>query len=320
MKTAVIIPCYKVKKYILHVIEGIGLEVDAIFVIDDACPEKTGDFVDQFCLDARVSVIRHADNQGVGGAMLTGYKAALDVDCDVLVKLDGDGQMDPSLIRKFVTPIARGEADYTKGNRFFDLETITSMPRGRLFGNAVLSFFTKFSSGYYDIFDPTNGYTAISSTAAKMLPFSKISHRYFFESDMLFRLNIIRAVVVDVPMTAVYGDEVSNLRIRHVLLPFLSGHFSNFLKRLFYGYFLRGFSVASLELILGLFFSIFGIGFGAYAWYTAAATGNFASSGAVMLSALPLILGVQLILAFINFDIQQVPTKSLTRLFKQELY
>lgn len=244
--------------------------------------------------------------------MLTGYKAALDAGCDVMVKLDGDGQMDPSLITKFVLPIERGEADYTKGNRFFDLEKIRTMPFIRLLGNAALSFLTKFSSGYYHVFDPTNGYTALSASAARLLPFQKISRRYFFESDILFRLNTIGAVVVDVPMDAVYGDEVSNLHIRKIMWPFMKGHFINFSKRIFYSYFLRGFSIATLELLVGTCLLAFGLGFGIYSWRVAAITGSFASSGQVMLAALPVMLGVQLILSFFHYDIESVPKKSLT--------
>lgn len=315
LKVAVIIPCYKVSKFILKVLGSIGHEVDSIFVVDDCCPENSGVLVEKYCTDARVFIIRHAENKGVGGAMLTGYKAALDAGCDVMVKLDGDGQMDPSLISKFVLPIERGEADYTKGNRFFDLEKIQAMPAIRLLGNATLSFLTKFSSGYYHVFDPTNGYTALSAAAARLLPFHKISKRYFFESDMLFRLNTIRAVVVDVPMDAVYGDEVSNLHIRKILWPFMKGHFVNFSKRIFYNYFLRGFSIGTLELLVGMFLLIFGFGFGIYTWRVAAMTESFASSGQVMLAALPIILGVQLVLSFFNYDIESVPKKSLTRLF-----
>jgi dolichol-phosphate mannosyltransferase len=312
LKISVVIPCYKVSRSILQVLGSIGPEVESIFVVDDCCPESSGAVVEQHCLDGRVSIIRHAENQGVGGAMLTGYKAALDAGCDVMVKLDGDGQMDPSLIGKFVLPIERGEADYTKGNRFFDLEKIRSMPFIRLFGNAVLSFLTKFSSGYYHVFDPTNGYTALSASAARLLPFQKISKRYFFESDMLFRLNTIGAVVVDVPMDAVYGGEVSNLHIRKILWPFMKGHFINFSKRIFYSYFLRGFSIGTLELLVGTFMLVFGFGFGIYAWRVAVLTESFASSGQVMLAALPTILGVQLVLSFFHYDIESVPRKSLT--------
>ena len=140
----------------------------------------------------------------------------------VVVKVDGDGQMDPRLIPSFVYPILRGEADYTKGNRFFDLESVRTMPRFRLLGNAILSFMTKLSSGYWNLFDPTNGFTAIHTDVARHLPFDKISRRYFFETDILFRLNTLRAVVVDVPMEAKYGDEVSNLKISKIVLEFFA--------------------------------------------------------------------------------------------------
>ena len=216
-KVGVVIPCYRVTNHVLDVIEKLGSEVSAIFVIDDCCPDGSGNFIMQNCTDVRVTVLRNAHNLGVGGAVLTGYSAAIEAGADVIVKIDGDGQMDPSLILNFIEPILAGEADYTKGNRFFDLEEIRTMPKIRLFGNAVLSFMTKLSSGYWDLFDPTNGYTAIHADVARHLPFTKISQRYFFETDMLFRLNTLRAVVVDVPMDAHYGDEVSNLKISKIL-------------------------------------------------------------------------------------------------------
>ncbi len=181
-KVAVVIPCYKVKNHILGVIGGIGPEVVRIYAVDDCCPDGSGDFIEANCSDERVIVLRHSENQGVGGAVMSGYRAAIDDDMEVIVKVDGDGQMDPSLIPDFITPILAGEADYTKGNRFFDLEEIRAMPRMRLFGNAMLSFMTKLSSGYWDLFDPTNGYTAIHVTVARHLPFKKISNRYFFRN------------------------------------------------------------------------------------------------------------------------------------------
>lgn len=316
LKVGVVIPSYKVTRSIASVIQAMGEEVSDIYVVDDCCPDHSGDFVEKNIVDPRVIVVRHGENQGVGGAVLSGYKAALAAGCDIIVKVDGDGQMDPALIPKFISPIVQGEADYTKGNRFYDLEKISSMPGMRILGNAVLSFMTKFSSGYYQIFDPTNGYTAISATAARLLPFDKISRRYFFESDMLFRLNTIGAVVVDVPMTAVYEDEESHLRIGKILLPFLKGHARNLLKRIFYNYFLRGFSIASLEIVFGLPLFLFGTTFGVQAWMTSSADRIVASSGTVMLSALPIILGLQLILSFLQYDIENVPKKSLTRLFR----
>lgn len=310
---AVVIPSFKVTRHILDVIAGIGAEVSRIYVIDDCCPDKSGAFVRANCADPRVTVIEHEHNQGVGGAVLTGYRAAMDDGARIIVKVDGDGQMNTALIPGFVAPILAGEADYTKGNRFFNLERIRAMPPLRLFGNAMLSFMTKVSSGYWDVFDPTNGYTAIHADAARYLPFDKISRRYFFESDMLFRLNTLGAVVVDVPMDAVYADEVSNLKVSTVVTEFAGKHLRNFAKRLFYNYYLRNMSLASIELPLGLFLLLFGIVYGAKHWIDSARHGVATPAGTVMMAALPLIMGVQLVLAFLAYDIAAVPRRPLHR-------
>lgn len=313
LKIAVVIPCYKVRNHILKVIDGIGPEVVRIYAVDDCCPDGSGSFIEAQCKDERVKIVRHAENQGVGGAVMSGYRAAIDDGMEVLVKVDGDGQMDPALIADFVAPILAGEADYTKGNRFFDLEEIREMPGMRLFGNAVLSFMTKLSSGYWDLFDPTNGYTAIHAEVARHLPFKKISCRYFFETDMLFRLNTIRAVVVDVPMDAKYGDEVSNLKISKIVGEFLIKHVRNFGKRIFYNYYLRGMSMASIELPLGLIMMVFGLTFGAYHWIYSAHHEQPTPVGTVMLAAMPLVMGLQFLLAFISSDINSMPRRVLHR-------
>ncbi|WP_024678293.1 glycosyltransferase family 2 protein [Pseudomonas syringae] len=308
---AVVIPCYKVKSHILGVISGIGPEVDKIYVVDDCCPDQSGAFVEQGCSDPRVKVIKCPVNQGVGGAVMTGYAAAIADEVDVIVKVDGDGQMDPLLIPDFVLPILNGQADYTKGNRFFDLEEIRQMPKIRLFGNAALSFLTKLSSGYWDLFDPTNGFTAIHSDIARHLPVKKISKRYFFETDILFRLNTLRAVVIDIPMDAKYEDEVSNLKISKIIGEFFVKHMRNMGKRIFYNYYLRDMSLASIELPLGLIMVLLGTAFGMTHWIQSLQSGVATSAGTVMLSALPIILGTQLILAFIGSDIQSVPRRPL---------
>lgn len=310
-KIAVVIPSYRVHNHILNVIDKIGPEVSNIYVVDDCCPEQSGDFVQASCNDPRVRIIRHAVNQGVGGAVMTGYQAAIEDGIDIIVKVDGDDQMEPHLIPNFIAPILAGDADYTKGNRFFDLEEIRAMPKLRLFGNSVLSFMTKVSSGYWDLFDPTNGFTAIHSDVAKHLPFKKISRRYFFETDILFRLNTLRAVVMDIPMDAKYGDEVSNLKISQVIGEFLAKHTRNFFKRIFYNYYLRDMSIASIELPLGLLLFLFGTIYGGYHWISSLSSGEAAPSGTVMLSSLPIILGAQLILAFIAFDISALPKNAL---------
>lgn len=306
---AVVIPTYKVTRHIGEVVAGIPSDVAHIYIVDDACPDGSGRFVEANIKDPRVRLIYHKANQGVGGAVMTGYQAAIAEGADVIVKVDGDGQMDPGLIPYLVDPILAGEADYTKGNRFYDLEEIRAMPPMRLFGNAVLSLMTKLSSGYWNLFDPTNGYTAIHADVARHLPFEKISRRYFFETDMLFRLNTLRAVVVDMPMDAKYGDEVSNLKISRIISEFLFKHARNFFKRIFYNYYLRDLSLASIELPLGLLMLFFGIGYGTYHWFESAQAGLSTPAGTVMLAAMPILTGLQLILAFIGYDIASVPKR-----------
>ena len=308
---AVVIPSYRVTRHILGVIAGIGSEVSRIYVVDDKCPDGSGALVRNTCQDPRVTVIEHEQNQGVGGAVMTGYQAAIADGMKIIVKIDGDGQMDARLIPLFVAPILHGEADYTKGNRFFDLEQIGAMPPMRLFGNAVLSLMTKLSSGYWDLFDPTNGYTAIHADAARHLPFNKISRRYFFETDMLFRLNTLQAVVADVPMDARYGYEVSNLKISKIVTEFMVKHVRNFGKRIFYNYYLRNMSLASIELPLGLLMFAFGAVYGVSHWFESARAGIETPAGTVMLAALPMLMGGQLVLAFLANDIASVPKRPL---------
>ncbi|MCW2278992.1 glycosyltransferase family 2 protein [Heliophilum fasciatum] len=311
VRIAVVIPCYRVKKNILGVINNIDATVWRIYVVDDKCPEESGRYVEANCKDPRVTVLRHEVNQGVGGAVITGYQYSINDGADVIVKLDGDGQMDPALIPYIVKPILTGEADYTKGNRFFNLEKILIMPKLRLFGNAMLSLLTKLSSGYWNLFDPTNGYTAIHSEILKILPLGKVSRRYFFETDMLFRLNTIRAVVVDVPMDAKYGDENSNLKISKILGEFLVKHMLNLIKRIFYNYYLRDMSLASLELPLGITLFLGGISFGGWHWWKAIGQGITTPLGTIMISVLSILIGLQFLLSFIAYDISIVPRRSL---------
>ncbi len=314
VRIAVVIPSYRVKQHILQVIETIPQGVARIYVVDDACPDGSGRWVEAHGSDIRVTVLYNPVNLGVGGAVMAGYRQAAADGMDVIVKMDGDGQMDASALPLLIGPIVRGEADYTKGNRFYELDQIGRMPAARIFGNAALSFMTKISSGYWDLFDPTNGYTAIHARVAQKLPLAKISQRYFFETDMLFRLNIIRAVVADVPMDARYGAETSNLRISKVVFDFSFKHIRNTVKRLFYSYFLRDLSLASVELLLGVLFILSGGVLGIWFWAQSSSTGVTASAGSVMLVALQIIVGIQLLLGFLAYDIAAVPRRTLHRL------
>jgi len=307
----VVIPCYQETARILNVIKAIGKEINRIIVIDDACPDGTGALVKEKCTDKRVEVLIHESNTGVGGATMSGYKRAIEEGAEIIVKIDGDGQMDPTLISDLIAPLLDGLADYTKGNRFYNLDGLSDMPRVRIFGNLMLSFASKVSSGYWNIFDPTNGFTAIHIDAARRLPFEKIDSGFFFESDMLFRLNMMRGVVVDIPMPARYGDEESSLKIRNVILSFAIRHYVNAVKRVFYNYFIRDFGIASIELVLGKLLLLFGVLYGTLSWGESAQTGIPATAGTVILAALPIILGSQMLMAFLNFDTKNVPSKPL---------
>jgi glycosyltransferase involved in cell wall biosynthesis len=315
---AVVLPCYKSKQHVLDVIARIGPEAALIVAVDDACPMGTGAHIEQNCRDPRLVVLRNAVNLGVGGAVMHGYRVALERGADIVVKIDSDGQMNPALLPSIVRPIVEGLADYTKGNRFFNIDDLHAMPTIRLIGNAGLSFLTKLSSGYWNVFDPTNGYTAIHRVALELLPLGKIDARYFFESDMLFRLNLAGAVVVDIPMRAVYGDETSNMKISRIFLSFLGKNLRNFGKRIFYRYFLRDLNLGSLELVAGVLLLGFGTIFGLTQWISAVAAGHPASAGTVMLSGLPVLAGIQLLIGFFSFDLTGVPRVPLTRLLGTE--
>ncbi|MEO1924870.1 MAG: glycosyltransferase family 2 protein [Gammaproteobacteria bacterium] len=317
-KIAVVIPCYKAKTHIINVINDIPSYVERIYCVDDACPEFTGKHIKDKSQDSRVTVIYHEKNSGVGGAMITGYQAALEGGAKYIVKIDADGQMDPSIISRFVKPIISGQADYTKGNRFYRLEDLSSMPKIRLLGNAALSFMSKLSTGYWRLFDPNNGYTAIHANVLKLIPLSKISQSYFFESDMLFRLNTLRAVVIDIPMQSKYENEISSLSIFRSLIEFSFNHLNNFFKRIFYNYFLRDFHLASVEWILGPILLCYGIAFGIIKWIENINLNTSATAGTVMLAALPIIIGLQLLLSALSFDIDNKPSIPLHQLLKND--
>ncbi|GAA0782509.1 glycosyltransferase family 2 protein [Roseibium denhamense] len=307
-EVAVVIPCYRCAVFVGDVVRGVPASVGSIICVNDASDDETGRVLDQLAqTDPRIRVLTHERNQGVGAATVTGYRSAIELGARVIIKIDSDGQMNPAFIPALVAPILSGEADYVKGNRFFDIDRVLKMPAIRLIGNAGLSFLTKLSSGYWGVSDPTNGYTAIAAEVADLLPANKLHKRYFFESDMLFRLNCLGAVVVEQPMETRYGNEVSHLSVTNALLTFPLLHARNFFKRVVYNYFVRDFDAASLSLLIGLALAAFGVTFGASAWMQSHATDVPATAGTVMLSATPLLIGIQLLLSFLQHDVARTP-------------
>lgn len=311
---AVVIPCYRVTTQIVDVIAQMPPSIDHIICIDDGCPDGSGTHIEENISDPRVAVIRHKTNEGVGSAMVTGFSEALKTDAAIVVKIDGDGQMNPALVPRFVRPIIDCEADVTKGNRFFRSNYLHDMPRVRILGNAILSFMTKLSSGYWNVFDPNNGYIAIHVDILRIMPLNLLSPRYFFESDFLFRLYLERAVVLDIPMKAVYGDEVSGLSVRKAILPFLVGNMRNVIKRILYRYFLHDFNIATVQIILGTLLMSFGGIYGLAEWHSGELADKPATAGTVMLAGLPIILGFQLLLSALNFDIASIPDRVVHKL------
>ncbi len=282
-------------------------------MVDDGCPEETGSYVESKVKDDRIEVIFNKQNLGVGGAVKNGYLRAMELGAGVVIKLDADDQMDPSLIPQLVLPILEGRADYTKGNRFFNLKHLRAMPIERKIGNLILSFFAKFSTGYWRIFDPNNGFTAISSVAIKHIDIEKVDNRYFFESDMLFRLNVSRAVVVDVPMNAIYGSETSHLKIWKVLFEFPFKHARNFTKRIGYTYYLRDFTLASLELPVGLLLTLFGTFSAVFNFIHSNELNQATPTGTLILISMSILVGVQLVLSFFSYDIDSSPSEPITK-------
>ncbi len=234
---SVVIPCFKVSRHILSVIKSIGPEVDFIIIVDDCCPELTGSIVEEHTEDPRVRILFNEENLGVGASVIKGYLYALDINSDIVIKIDGDGQMDSRLIPYFIRGIDSNNGDYVKGNRYWDIEFLKLIPKIRMIGNIALSFISKMSTGYWNLFDPTNGFTAIKASTLKNLDLQKIDKGFFFESDILFHLYLQQAVVHQVVMKPIYGEEQSNLKIYKVLPEFLYKNLRNTLKRIFYSYF-----------------------------------------------------------------------------------
>jgi dolichol-phosphate mannosyltransferase len=307
---AVVIPAYRAASHITKVLAKVPPFVKHIIVVDDASPDGTATIVKAYP-DPRLRLVVLSENRGVGGAVLSGYEAAIELGSEIIVKMDSDDQMDPAYLPRLILPILSQKADYTKGNRFLHARELRSMPLRRRIGNAGLSFLTKVASGYWNVFDPTNGYTAIHTSVAKMIDHGNIQPRYFFESSMLLELSLLRAVVQDVSIPARYGDEASSLSEWRAFVEFPGRLMRGLLKRVITQYFLRDFSAFSVFLLVGAVMTVCGVTWGAYHWAQSILHGHLASTGTVMVAVLPIIVGIQLLLQAVILDIQNVPDKPL---------
>ena len=308
MKIGVVIPAYKVVKQIRNVIQSLPSTVEHIIVVDDKCPYSSGKEAEKIN-DKRIEILYRERNGGVGAAMITGYKKAIQLGCDIVIKIDGDGQMDPAYIDKLIAPLINDKADYTKGNRFMNPHILKIMPKIRLIGNSVLSFWTKISSGYWNVMDPTNGYTAIRKEILENLELDKISKRYFFESDMLINLNTINAVVMDISMHSKYGEEKSSLSVWKAIIQFPPKLLGGFIKRLFLKYFIYDFNMASIYMLIGVPVFIIGVLFGLIEWHDSVINNTTKPLGTIMLLTLSITLSFQMLLQAISIDINSTPKK-----------
>jgi len=309
-KVAVIIPAFNVENYITTVIRQLPQFIDDIVVVDDCSRDSTAQQVEKIH-DKRIHLIRHAQNQGVGGAMLSGYKLANELGAEIMVKIDGDDQMDPAYIESLIIPIIELKADYTKGNRFLHMKELQRMPIIRRIGNLGLSFFTKLASGYWNIFDPTNGYTAIHRTVYQLMNKEKIEQDYFFETSMLLQLNMINALILDIPIPAKYENQESNLSPIKTLLVFPVKLIRGLINRVLYHYFLFDFSIVSIYLMIGIPSLLFGFIWGLAKWIHAIRTGIVTTTGTVLIAVLPIIIGVQLFTQALSLDVNNIPTTSI---------
>lgn len=307
---AVVIPAYRVERQIESVLRELPADLRHIVVVDDASPDKTSALVKARARrDRRIVLLRHERNQGVGGAMVTGFKHALELGAQIVVKLDGDGQMDPSAISTLTAPLIEGRADYVKGNRFRDFGSLRQMPLVRRIGNLGLSFLTKAATGYWNIFDPTNGFFAIRAEILRQLPLDKLDRGYFFETSMLSYLYLLDACILDIPMPARYRGEISNMSIHRVLAEFPLKLARTLLRRIVLKYFLYDFSMMSVYILTGIPLLLFGLIFGIAKWIQYAELGVAAPTGTVMLPTLSVILAIQILLSAIEIDVNASPRK-----------
>jgi glycosyltransferase involved in cell wall biosynthesis len=304
-RIAVVVPAFREERHVADVIRSMPAIVDDIVVVDDASPDATSEQALSVG-DPRVTVIRHETNKGVGGSIVTGHRKALELGADIQVVMAGDGQMDPDHITDLLDPLVDGGYGFAKANRFYSLTSWAGMPRHRVFGNIVLTFLTKAASGYWNLVDPQNGYTAITRGVLERLPLGRLAERYEFENDQLIWLNILDVRAVDVPIPAMYGNERSTIKLTKVVPRLLRLLFTGFWRRIFLKYVLWSFSPVALLLFVGSFLTLLGLGVGAWATWESIGPAS-ASAGTILLAVTPFLTGTTMLVQALALDIAATP-------------
>ena len=315
LRIAVVIPAYRVANQIARVVRGLPAWVGSVIVVVDASPDDTAARVKALIAEgeSRVTLIEHERNRGVGGAMVTGFREALRQGAELVVKMDGDDQMDPRYLPDMLAPLIEGRADVTKGNRYSSFASLRQMPVVRLMGNAALTFLVKVATGYWTMFDPANGYVAMRRTVLELLDLDRLPPRYFFECGFLIELGMRRAVVQDVAIDAKYADEHSSLSVPRTALGFPPRLLAGFVRRIFWRYFVHDFSAVSVFLAFGLPAFAFGLYYGVDLYIDLNYRDlGYATAGQVMIAALPIAMGFQLLLQAVVLDIGGVPRTPLS--------
>lgn len=306
---AIVIPYYNASNQIVNVIKAIPSFINFVIIVDDCSNELLP--IDRINTvlnsETKLIVLKNNENLGVGGATKIGFQKSLDLNAFVTIKVDADNQMDLSYLPSLIYPLLKNKADFAKGNRFRDLKALQKMPFTRRFGNLILSFLIKVATGYWNVFDPTNGYFAVKNNTLKELNLSNLSNRYYFETSLLSELYFTKARIKDVSMPAIYGDEKSNMVLWKMPFLFSRKLTVTFVKRIVKEYFLYNFNIASLFIIVGLPLFLFGVFFGIKSWIFYATQNTFAPTGTIMIITLSIILGFQLLLQAIQFDISNSP-------------
>jgi glycosyltransferase involved in cell wall biosynthesis len=302
-RVAVVVPAYNEELLIGDTIRGIPPFVDRVYVVDDRSADATAERA-RAVDDPRVEVIVHERNAGVGAAIVTGYKRAVEERMDVACVMAGDNQMDPSELEALALPVVRGELDYHKANRLFTGQAWQLIPRTRYLGNAILSLLTKIASGYWHIADSQAGYTAIGLPVLELLDLDRVYKRYGFPNDLLVHLNVWNARVRDFPSRPIYGvGERSGIRLRKVVPTISWLLMKGFFWRMKEKYVIRDFHPLVFFYVLGFLMSVLGLALG-ITEVVLRALGNQITAATVVLVALLLIFGSQFTLFAMWFDME----------------